>query len=74
MATRARIAYGDLLFFENNIAAASSIAQRLKRLMYETDDPAILAEIAEMMRSANGIFVRNKAEMQAAKRAAKETA
>ena len=73
MASRARIGNGDLLFYECNIAGASSIIRRLKALMYHTDDPAQLTLIADMMRDARGIFDRNKTEMLAAKKAAKET-
>ena len=70
--TRARIGNGQLWFYEDNIAGASSIVRRLKALMYHTDDPAQLVLIADMMRDARGIFDRNKQAMQAAKRAAKE--
>ena len=69
---RARIGNNRLWFYEDNIAAASSIAHRLKALMYHIDDPAQLLLIADMMRDVTGIFERNKTEMQAAKQAAKE--
>ena len=70
--TRARIGNGQLWFYEDNIAGASSIIHRLKALMYSIDDPSELVLIAKMLSDAQGIFDRNKQAMQAAKRAAKE--
>ena len=74
MTQRARIGNGDLAFYENNIAAALSIVQRMKALTYWMNDPEELTLAVEIIRDAHSIRDRNRVAMKAAQKAAKEAA
>lgn len=42
----------DLAYFENTIAVTLRMQQRVKRLVYEIDDPEILADLVGLARDA----------------------
>jgi hypothetical protein len=54
-----RISDKQLLYFENMTAVALRMQSRIRRLLYEVDDPDVLADLAGL--AADAALIRNAA-------------